>query len=83
MEKKLLEPNKIWETIFDLSYLAGQDKLVETPYYDNDSRMLYSDIQDWAIEFEKKYDIDFDQSEFDYIVEIDKFYEEKKRKLLQ
>lgn len=82
MEKKFLEPNKTWETIYDLSYLAGQDKLVETDYYDNNSRMLYSDIQDWAIEFEKKYDIDFDQSEFDYIVEIDKFYEEKKKKLL-
>ena len=35
------------------------------------------------LSLKKKYDIDFDQSEFDYIVEIDKFYEEKKRKILQ
>lgn len=73
---------KIWETIYDLSYLAGQDRLVETPHYDNDSRQLYQDIQLWAKEFEKKFDIDFDESELDYIVEIDNFYEEKKKLIL-
>jgi hypothetical protein len=78
----ILEPNKIWETIYDLAYLAGQDKLVETPYYDNDSRELYGDIQQWAIEFEKKYDFDFDGSGYDYLIEIDNFYEEKKKKVL-
>ena len=57
--KKLIAPSKIWETIYDLSYLAGNDKLVETPYYDNDSRELYGDIQMWAIEFEKKFNIDY------------------------
>jgi hypothetical protein len=80
--EQLITPNKIWETIYDLSYLAGNDKLVETPYYDNDSRELYGDIQTWAIEFEKKFNIDFDQSEFDYLIEIDNFYEEKKKKVL-
>lgn len=80
--KKLIAPSKIWETIYDLSYLAGNDKLVETPYYDNDSRELYGDIQMWAIEFEKKFNIDFDKSEFDYLIEIDKFYEEKKNQVL-
>ena len=80
--EKVIAPSKIWETIYDLAYLAGNDKLVETPYYDNDSRELYGDIQKWAVEFEKKFDIDFDQSEFDYLIEIDKFYEEKKKKIL-
>jgi hypothetical protein len=80
--EELIAPSKIWETIYDLSYLAGNDKLVETPYYDNDSRELYGDIQMWAIEFEKKFNIDFDKSEFDYLIEIDNFYEEKKKKVL-
>lgn len=80
--EKLIAPSKIWETIYDLAYSAGNDKLVETPYYDNDSRELYGDIQMWAIEFEKKFNIDFDQSDFDYLIEIDKFYEEKKKKIL-
>ena len=80
--EKVIAPSKIWETIYDLAYLAGNDKLVETLYYNNDSRELYGDIQMWAIEFEKKFDIDFDQSEFDYLIEIDKFYEEKKKKIL-
>lgn len=80
--EELIAPSKIWETIYDLSYLAGNDKLVETPYYDNDSRELYGDIQMWAIEFEKKFNIDFDKSEFDYLIEIDNFYEEKKKQIL-
>lgn len=80
--EQVIAPSKIWETIYDLAYLASNDKLVETLYYDNDSRELYGDIQMWAIEFEKKFDIDFDQSEFDYLIEIDKFYEEKKKKIL-
>jgi hypothetical protein len=80
--EELIAPSKIWETIYDLSYLAGNDKLVETPYYDNDSRELYGNIQMWAIEFEKKFNIDFDKSEFDYLIEIDKFYEEKKNQVL-
>lgn len=80
--EELIAPSKIWETIYDLSYLAGNDKLVETPYYDNDSRELYGDIQMWAIEFEKKFNIDFDKSEFDYLIEIDNFYEEKKKQVL-
>ena len=77
----ILTPNKIWETIYDLSYLAGEDNLVEL--YDNDSRELYNDIQKWAIEFEEKFNIDFDCSEFDYIIEIDKFYEEKKNEIIK
>jgi hypothetical protein len=77
--KKLIAPSKIWETIYDLAYLAGNDKLVETPYYDNDSRELYGDIQMWAIEFEKKFN---NKSEFDYFIEIDNFYEEKKKQVL-
>lgn len=80
--EQVIAPSKIWETIYDLAYLAGNDNLLETLYYDNDSRELYGDIQMWAIEFEKKFDIDFDQSEFDYLIEIDKFYEEKKKKIL-
>lgn len=77
--KKLIAPSKIWETIYDLAYLAGNNKLVETPYYDNDSRELYGDIQMWAIEFEKKFN---NKSEFDYFIEIDNFYEEKKKQVL-
>jgi hypothetical protein len=82
MDKEKQYPLKIWETIFDLSYLAGQDKLVETPYYDNDSRELYSDIQQWAMEFEDKFNFEFDGSGFDYLIEIDNFYEEKKKSIL-
>ena len=83
MSKNNVEQDcRIWETIYDLSYLAGQDKLVECPYYDNDSRELYGDIQLWAKEFEKKFDFDFDGSGYDYLIEIDKFYEEKKKEVL-
>lgn len=82
MDKEKQYPLKIWETIFDLSYLAGQDKLVETPYYDNDSRELYSDIQQWAMEFKDKFNFEFDGSGFDYLIEIDNFYEEKKKSIL-
>ena len=81
MDKEKQYPLKIWETIYDLSYLAGQDKLVETDYYENDSRLLYGDIQAWAMEFEDKFNFDFDQSDFDYLIEIDNFYEEKKREI--
>ena len=83
MSKNNVEQDcRIWETIFDLSYWAGNDKLVECPYYDNDSRLLYDDIQTWAMEFEKKYNFDFDGSGYDYLIEIDKFYEEKKKEVL-
>lgn len=82
MGKNMLAPTKIWETIYDLSYLAGQDKLLETDFFDNDSRLLYEHIQNWAIEFEKKFNIDFDESKFDYLIEIDNFYQEKKRLIL-
>lgn len=76
-------PLKIWETIYDLSYLAGRDKLTETDYYDNDSRELYVDIQKWAMEFEDKFNFDFDCSGFNYLVEIDKFYIEKRDNILK
>lgn len=79
---KKLTPNKIWETIFDLSFFAGQDNLLETEYYDGDSRMLYGDIQSWAIDFEKKFNIDFNESECDYMIEIENFYNEKKKSIL-
>lgn len=82
MDKEKQYPLKIWETIYDLSYLAGNDKLVETPYYDNDSRELFGNIQQWAMEFEDKFNFEFDGSGFDYLIEIDKFYEEKKKKIL-
>lgn len=82
MDKEKQYPLKIWETIFDLSYLAGNDKLVETPYYDNDSRELFGDIQQWAMEFEDKFNFEFDGSGFDYLIEIDNFYEEKKKNIL-
>lgn len=82
MDKKKQYPLKIWETIYDLAYLAGNDKLVETPYYDNDSRELFGDIQQWAMEFEDKFNFEFDGSGFDYLIEIDNFYEEKKKKIL-
>jgi hypothetical protein len=82
MDKEKQYPLKIWETIYDLSYLAGNDKLVETPYYGNDSRELFGDIQQWAMEFEDKFNFEFDGSGFDYLIEIDNFYEEKKKKIL-
>lgn len=82
MDKEKQYPLKIWETIYDLAYLAGNDKLVETLYYGNDSRELYGDIQQWAMEFEDKFNFEFDGSGFDYLIEIDKFYEEKKKKIL-
>lgn len=70
----------IWETIYDLSYMAGEDNLFDEVI--EDSRELFYLIRKWAKEFESKFDIDFDESEFDYIEEIDKFYKEKKMGLL-
>lgn len=66
----------IYETIYDLSYLAGVDKLSET--YDIDSRELYGIILDWAEEFENKFkDVDWDTTNIDYLTEISNFYDEK------
>jgi hypothetical protein len=78
MATKQAEP--IWETIFDLSYMAGNDKLVENNYFDYDSRLLYEHIQKWANEFETKFDgkFDYQGGMVDYFVEIEKFYQEKK-----
>ena len=70
----------IWETIYDLSYMAGEDNLFNEVV--EDSRELFYMIKEWAKEFEDKFNIDFDESEFDYIEEIDKFYKEKKKVLL-
>ena len=71
---------QIFETIFDLSYMAGEDNLVNTPYYDNDSRRLFCDIEQWANEFEQIHgvDLDWDKSDKDYLIEIDLFYQNKK-----
>lgn len=66
----------IYETIYDLSYLAGVDKLSET--YDIDSREIYGIILDWAEEFENKFkDVDWDTTNIDYLTEISNFYDEK------
>lgn len=70
----------IWETIYDLSYMAGEDNLFNEVV--EDSRELFYLIKEWAKEFESKFDIDFDESELDYIAEIEKFYLEKKKELL-
>ena len=70
----------IWETIYDLSYMAGEDNLFNEVV--EDSRELFYMIKEWAKEFESKFDIDFDESELDYIAEIEKFYLEKKKELL-
>lgn len=70
----------IWETIYDLSYMAGEDNLFNEVV--EDSRELFYMIKEWAKEFEDKFNIDFDESELDYIVEIEKFYLEKKKELL-
>ena len=70
----------IWETIYDLSYMAGEDNLFNEVV--EDSRELFYMIKEWAKEFECKFDIDFDESELDYIAEIEKFYLGKKKELL-
>ena len=75
------------EIIYDLSYLAGLDKL----HYNfiEDSRELFCMIKDWAEEFDKKYPMPEDKivdfSELygdDYITILDKFYIEKRNELM-
>ena len=75
-----MEDKVIYETIYDLSYLAGVDKLSVT--YDIDSRELYNIILEWAEEFETKFqDIDWGTTKYDYMTEISNFYDEKVRQL--
>ena len=75
------------EIIYDLSYLAGLDKL----HYNfiEDSRELFCMIKDWAMEFDVKYpmprNVVCDFSELygdDYITAIDNFYIEKRNELM-
>lgn len=71
---------KIHETIYDLSYFAGVDKLSMT--LDIDSRELYNIILEWAEEFEETFkDVDWNKADKDYLTEISNFYDEKVRQL--
>ena len=76
------------EIIYDLSYLAGLDKL----HYNfiEDSRELFCMIKDWAEEFDVKYpmprNVVRDFSELygdDYLTTIDKFYIEKRNEYMR
>lgn len=75
------------EIIYDLSYLAGLDKLQYN--FIEDSRELFCMIKDWAEEFDVKYpmprNVVRDFSELygiDYLTAIDKFYIEKRNELM-
>ena len=76
------------EIIYDLSYLAGLDKLHNN--FIEDSRELFCMIKDWAEEFDVKYPmrryVVCDFSELygdDYLTAIDKFYIEKRNEYMR
>jgi len=76
------------EIIYDLSYLAGLDKLHNN--FIEDSRELFCLIKKWAEEFDVKYPMPEDKivdfSELyghDYITAIDKFYIEKRNEYMK
>lgn len=76
------------EIIYDLSYLAGLDKLHSNFF--KDSRELFCMIKDWAEEFDVKYpmprNVVCDFSELygdDYLTAIDKFYIEKRNEYMR
>ena len=75
------------EIIYDLSYLAGLDKLNN---FIEDTRELFCMIKDWAEEFDVKYPMPRtvvrDFSELygdDYLTVIDKFYIEKRNEYMR
>lgn len=63
---------KLLETVVDLAYNAGADRLWEN----RDSRAVVSDIICWAEEFETRH-TDTGRDTKDYLLAIDKFYKEK------
>lgn len=63
---------KLLETVVDLAYNAGADRLWEN----RDSRAVVSDIICWAEEFETR-NADTGRDSEDYLLAIDKFYKEK------
>jgi hypothetical protein len=76
------------EIIYDLSYLAGLDKLHNN--FIEDSRELFCMIKYWAEEFDVKYpmprNVVCDFSELygdDYLTAIDKFYIEKRNEYMR
>lgn len=76
------------EIIYDLSYLAGLDKLHNN--FIEDSRELFCMIKEWAEEFDVKYpmprNVVCDFSELygdDYITALDKFYIEKRNEYMK
>ena len=74
------------EIIYDLSYLAGLDKLHFN--FIEDSRELFCIIKDWAMEFDVKYPMPRNVCDFselygiDYLTAIDIFYIEKRNELM-
>lgn len=76
------------ETLYDLSYLAGLDKLHGDII--EDSRELFVMLKEWATEFEDKYPLTEEQmGDFsivhgiDYLTAIDNFYVEKRDELFK
>lgn len=63
---------KLLEAAVDLAYNAGADKLWD----ERDSRAVVSDIIRWAGEFETAH-AGTDWDEVDYLLAIDRFYQEK------
>lgn len=63
---------RLLETLVDIAYNAGADNL----WCDADSRMVADKIIEWAHEFERQ-NVTNDWREDDYILAIDKFYQEK------
>ena len=77
------------EIIYDLSYLAGLDKL-HFNFIEDGRRELFCMIKDWAMEFDVKYpmprNVVCDFSELygiDYITALDKFYIEKRNEYMR
>lgn len=66
-----MENKKLYETIADIAYIAGNHR-----YYSGDSRVDISDIIYWSKEFEKKNRFT-DWGKHDYMIEIESFANQK------
>lgn len=73
--KMCVGSRKLLEAVADIAYNAGVQHLFD----EQDSREVIMDLIDWAREFEKIH-AETDWGEKDYMIEIDSFYEDKKKK---
>lgn len=71
LKQSTMESKKMYETIADISYIAGYRR-----YYSGDSRIDMSDFINWAKEFEKRNENEVWEDR-DYMLEIELFANQK------